>query len=105
MLISPAVVAIVTVLGGPVGVTAGYLRGRTDFLVVVRLMHEGHTPEAAEAWAKHVPAFAKALDRVIDAFAAKLSGMWEFITRSSRARPHSRALADTAREWARYRLD
>ncbi|WP_439675879.1 phosphotransferase family protein [Embleya sp. MST-111070] len=73
--------------------------------VVVRLMHEGHTPEAAEAWAVHVPAFAKAPDPVIDAFAAKLSGMWEFITRSPRARPHSRALADTARAWARYRLD
>ncbi|MFE5327274.1 hypothetical protein ACFRCG_12910 [Embleya sp. NPDC056575] len=72
--------------------------------VVVRLIHEGHTPEAAETWAMHVPAFAKAPEPVITAFAAKLAGMWEYIARSSRARPHARALADTARRWARYRL-
>ncbi|OPC76812.1 hypothetical protein B4N89_45905 [Embleya scabrispora] len=72
--------------------------------VVVRLIHDGHTPEAAEAWAMHVPAFAKAQEPVITAFAAKLAGMGEYIARSPRARPHTRALADTARRWARHRL-
>ncbi|MYW01851.1 phosphotransferase [Streptomyces sp. SID3343] len=73
--------------------------------VVVRLMHAGHTPQAAEAWALHAPAFAKAPEPVITAFAAKLSGMWEYLARSPKARAHSRALADTARRWAQYRLD
>ncbi|MFE3205627.1 hypothetical protein [Embleya sp. NPDC059237] len=72
--------------------------------LVVRLIHEGHTPETAEAWAIHVPAFARAPEPVITAFAAKLAGMWEYIARSPRARPHARALADTARRWARHRL-
>ncbi|MYW04519.1 phosphotransferase [Streptomyces sp. SID3343] len=72
--------------------------------VVVRLMYEGHTPEAAEAWAMHVPSFAKAPESVLTAFAAKLSGMWEYFGRSPKARAHARELANTAREWARYRL-
>ncbi len=73
--------------------------------LVVRLMHEGHSPEVAEAWAVHAPAFAKAPKPLITAFAAKLSGMWEHIARSPQARPHARELADTARRWVRYRLD
>lgn len=72
--------------------------------LVLRLMHSGHTPEAAEGWARYMPAFANAPEPVMTAFASKIAGMWEYIARSPRARPHARALADTARAWIAYRL-
>ncbi|WP_406284557.1 phosphotransferase family protein [Embleya sp. NBC_00896] len=81
---------------GPAWVDAAYL--------VVRLVHKGHAPESAEAWARQVPAFAKAPEPVLTAFAAKLAGMWEFTARSPKARPHARALADAARVWVAHRL-
>ncbi len=81
---------------GPAWLDSAYL--------VVRLVNEGHSPKQAETWALDIPAFSAAPDHVLTAFAVRLSGMWECIARSPKARSHARRLADTARQWARYRL-
>lgn len=81
---------------GPAWVDPAYL--------VVRLLHAGHTAEDAERWAHDIPAFAQAPNHLITAFAVRLAGAWESLARSPKARDHARQLADTAREWAEYRL-
>ncbi|UGQ14687.1 aminoglycoside phosphotransferase [Yinghuangia sp. ASG 101] len=81
---------------GPVWLDPAYL--------VIRLINAGHSPQQAETWAQDIPAFSAAPDDVLTAFAVRLSGMWECIARSPKARSHARQLADAARQWARHRL-
>lgn len=49
----------------------------TAFLVI-RLIHHGHAPEAADAWARGVPAYADADRDSVTAFAAYIAGMWTY---------------------------
>ncbi|MGW0658086.1 phosphotransferase [Streptodolium elevatio] len=82
---------------GPVWLDPAYL--------VTRLIAHGHPPKEAEAWARTIPAFAAASDDDLTQFAARLSGMWEFVTRTPKAGPMARQLADVALNWARYRIE
>lgn len=72
--------------------------------MVIRLMAAGHTPESAESWARRIPAWRTAPPAGVTAFAATVLGLWGHKTRSTSARPHSAALTDVARDWARHRL-
>lgn len=63
----------------------------------VRLVEAGHSPQEAETWLGHVPAWADANPSSLDAFSVALLGVW---TLSSRYLE----LTAAAREYAAYRL-
>jgi hypothetical protein len=71
-------------------------------LMIVRLIHAGHTPAQAEAWAKQVPAWENAPHPAVGVFSAALADLWEERQRTLPA-PHRGPLAVAARRWARYR--
>jgi Ser/Thr protein kinase RdoA (MazF antagonist) len=71
--------------------------------LVIRLMAEGHSAYAAEAWAQQVPAWREAEPGAVTVFAATVLGLWEDKTRMA-PRPDSERLTAAARMWARHRL-
>ncbi|MFF5171538.1 hypothetical protein ACFY3U_02755 [Micromonospora sp. NPDC000089] len=72
-------------------------------LLVPRLIRAGHQPSEAERWAALVPAFARAPDDAVAAFAGALVRLWERMQRSSSA-PHHTPLLAAARRWHGHRL-
>jgi hypothetical protein len=72
-------------------------------LLVIRLIHAGHTPESAEAWAGLLPAWRAAPETKITAFAVSIWGAWEYLQRDDPL-PHRAALTSAARRWAAHRL-
>lgn len=71
--------------------------------LVIRLIHAGHTPAQAEAWAASVPAWQTAPATAITAFAVTLAGRREQRRRTHPA-PHHALLAAATRRWTRTRL-
>lgn len=72
-------------------------------LLVIRLVHAGHTPESAEAWAGLLPAWRAAGEPKLTAFAVSIWGAWEYLQRSDPL-PHRAALTSAAQTWAQHRL-
>ncbi|MEV2240804.1 hypothetical protein [Micromonospora sp. NPDC049891] len=70
--------------------------------VLVRLIHAGHTPAEAEAWARQVPAWAHASDSAVTGFAHGLVHMWERRQRSDPA-SHRGPLLTAAQSWLNHR--
>ncbi|MEO6083948.1 MAG: phosphotransferase [Umezawaea sp.] len=65
--------------------------------LVIRLVAEGHDPEAAEKWACQFDGFAAAPPEALTAFAASVVRMWE------RRFAHTTA-TEAVRRWVRHRL-
>lgn len=65
--------------------------------LVIRLIAEEHTPEAAEKWAHQFDGFAGAHPDAVTAYCASLALMW------GRKFPNT-AATNAARRWAQYRL-
>ncbi|MFD2418186.1 phosphotransferase [Amycolatopsis pigmentata] len=72
-------------------------------LLVIRLIHAGHTPESAEAWAGLLPAWRATSEPKLTAFAVSIWGAWEYLQRTDPL-PHRAALTSAAQRWAKYRL-
>lgn len=70
--------------------------------MIPRLIAAGHTPDAAEEWARQIPAWSDASPDAVTAFASALAGMWEEWQRE-RPAPHRGPLAAAARTWATCR--
>lgn len=62
----------------------------------------GHTPQTAEEWASHIPAWHAAPRANIDAFAVANANMWEEIADPDPA-PWTRRMLDAARHWSVHR--
>ncbi|MFB7613515.1 phosphotransferase [Kitasatospora sp. NPDC056181] len=72
--------------------------------LVLRLIHEGHSPRQAEEWAGTVPAWSTAGPGAITAFAVVIAGVREHRRRLGYA-PHLDALAAAGRRWVDHRLE
>jgi thiamine kinase-like enzyme len=72
-------------------------------LMVLRLVHAGHSPDHAEAWAERVPAWSAAHTHAVTAFATATAELMRERQRRSAA-THLGSLADAAELWMRYRL-
>lgn len=72
-------------------------------LIVVRLMAHGHEPEAAEEWAREIPAYADIDADSLMAFAAYIAGMWTY-WHACEARPIP-GITAAARRYARWMLE
>lgn len=70
--------------------------------VVPRLMAWGHSPQQAEEWAQQIPAWSKAADSILTAFAVSMAGIGEYRCRQGLVKA---GLAAALRKWARYRLE
>ncbi|WNV90344.1 phosphotransferase [Umezawaea sp. Da 62-37] len=65
--------------------------------LLIRLIAEGHDPEAAEKWGCQFDGFSAAPPEALTAFVASVVRMWE-------RRFSNTAATEAARQWARYRL-
>ncbi|MEU4804365.1 phosphotransferase [Actinosynnema sp. NPDC023587] len=73
--------------------------------LVLRLVEAGHTPAAAEDWARRsIPAYNDATDQALDAFAAYLAGMWSCWAVAPHPAPGAAHRARLARGYAAGRL-
>lgn len=71
--------------------------------LLLRLIDAGHSPVAAERWARGTEAWAAAPEEDRTAFAVAVLGIWEFLQRDHPL-PHRERLTDAARSWVRHRL-
>jgi hypothetical protein len=71
-------------------------------LMIIRLIRAGHTPETAEQWATHVPAWRTGSPDAITAFAGACAARGEEWAERSPA-PHFRELAEAGNSWSRHR--
>ncbi|MFC3450904.1 phosphotransferase family protein [Amycolatopsis speibonae] len=71
--------------------------------LVVRLIGQGHSPEAAEQWAGTTSAWHSASPEALTAFSAALLGMWTYLQHTDPL-PMRAGLAAAARRWTEYRL-
>lgn len=67
------------------------------------LIAEGHTPAAAERWARRVPSFAAASPRGIDAFTTVSRRLWKQIAHDV-PQPWKRRLHAAAQAWAEHQM-
>ncbi|SDY42828.1 hypothetical protein SAMN05421504_105525 [Amycolatopsis xylanica] len=65
--------------------------------MVIRLIHAGHSPAEAEAWARARTPWTSAADDAVTAFSVYVAGLWHY-------RATSEKLAQTARSYAEWRL-
>lgn len=83
---------------------AGRAAGWVDTaFMVLRLIQYGHTPRAAEAWARQIPGW-PGLDGRVTAFAVAAAGIRALRAAAEGAPPHMPQLADAALAWVRHRL-
>lgn len=67
---------------------------------VLRLLEAGHTPEQADRWASHLPAWRTAPAAALAAFADANAALWADLAAQDPARPWKADLATHARNWA-----
>ncbi|MEU4550741.1 hypothetical protein [Micromonospora violae] len=70
--------------------------------LLLRLVRAGHTPAAAEAWARQLPAYAAAPEQSLSSFADALTRLWQRKQLAAPA-PHHGPLLDAALRWSAYR--
>ncbi|TDD83951.1 hypothetical protein [Actinomadura rubrisoli] len=71
--------------------------------LVVQLVAAGHSPQAAETWAAHCPAWTNADPQAISAFATANRHMYRRFADRSPDAPWLAAMATSAQQWADYR--
>ncbi|GAB2775908.1 phosphotransferase [Amycolatopsis magusensis] len=71
--------------------------------LVVRLIDEGHSPDAAERWAATTAAWSTASAEALTAFSVALLGMWTYLQHTDPL-PMRAGLTAAARRWAEHRL-
>jgi hypothetical protein len=71
--------------------------------LVVRLIGQGHTPEAAEQWAATTAAWSEASTDALTSFSVALLGMWTYLQHTDPL-PMRAELTAAARTWAGHRL-
>ncbi|MBN6038707.1 phosphotransferase [Amycolatopsis sp. 195334CR] len=71
--------------------------------LVVRLIDQGHSPDAAESWAATTAAWSAASAEALTAFSVALLGTWTYLQHTDPL-PMRARLTTTARRWAEHRL-
>jgi hypothetical protein len=71
--------------------------------LIDRLIAAGHTPPAAEQWAKTIPAWQETSAETRTAFAVAIWGIWEYVQRRN-GMPSGIDLVSAARRWTQHRL-
>jgi len=71
--------------------------------LIARLIAAGHTPTAAEHWAKHLTAWRATTQAAKTAYAVAIWGIWTY-KNTEQPRPLWNQLIPAASTWARYRL-